>query len=186
MPFSEALLFLGGFDDKQKFDCLSFFGFAHYYLALLNPKRSFQDNLKSLLFSQGSTLLDAPDIILSNGTREKGIYNTVLLSIARGKRTPTEIALDMEIQTNELSKYLKVLCDEEIIEKGTMFNSLRKVVYAITDTVLEFFYQHLSDDVERVRIGFGDVVFQEKEELFMILSATILRMSAFTIWRSRV
>ena len=164
MPFSEALLFLKGFDDRQKFDCLSFFGFAPYYLALLNPKRSFQDNLKSLLFSQGSTLLDAPDIILSNGTRDKRIYNTVLLSIARGKRTPTEIALDMEIQTNELSKYLKVLCDEEIIEKRTMFNSSRKVVYAITDTVLEFFYQHLSDDVERIRIGFGDVVFQEKKD----------------------
>lgn len=163
MPFSEALLFLKGFNDNQKFDCLSFFGFSPYYLALLNPKRSFQENLKSLLFSQGSTLLDAPDIILSNGTREKGIYNTVLLSIARGKRTPTEIATDMEIQTNELSKYLKVLCDEEIIEKRTMFNSARKVVYAIIDPVLEFFYQHLSDDVERIRIGFGTTVFKEKE-----------------------
>lgn len=164
MAFSEALLFLKGFDDRQKFDCLSFFGFSPYYLALLDSKRSFKDNLKSLLFSQGSTLLDAPDIILSNGTRDRRIYNTVLLSIARGKRTPTEISADMEISTNELSKYLKVLCDEEIIEKRAMFNSVRKVVYAITDPMLEFFYQHLSDDAERIRIGFGDVVFQEKKD----------------------
>lgn len=164
MPFSESLLFLKGFKDAEKFDCLSFFGFSPYYLALLTPKRSFQDNLKSLLFSQGATLLDAPDIILSNGTREKGIYNTVLLSIARGKRTPTDIAADMEIATNELSKYLKTLCDEEIIEKRTMFNSKRKVVYGITDPVLEFYYQHLSDDADRIRIGFGSVVFEEKKE----------------------
>lgn len=164
MPFSEALLFLKGFDDYQKIDCLSFFGFSPYYLALLDSKHSFQDNLKSLLFSQGSTLLDAPDIILSNGIRDKRIYNTVLLSIARGKRTPTEIAADMEISTNELSKYLKILCDEEIIEKRMMFNSSRKTMYIISDTVLEFFYQHLSDDVDRIRIGFGDVVFQEKKE----------------------
>lgn len=164
ISFSDALLFLKDFSNTDKFNCLSFFGFSPYYLALLNPKKNFAQNVKSLLFSQGATLLDAPDIILSNGTREKGIYNTILLSIARGRKTPAEIADDIQMEANEVSKYLKTLSDEEIVNKKTMFNTKRKVIYTITDNVLEFFYRHLSDDVDRIRIGFGNVVFEEKSE----------------------
>lgn len=164
MSFSEPLLFLRDFTDVDKFNCLSFFGFSPYYLALLNPKKSFEQNVKSLIFSQGATLLDAPDIILSNGTREKGIYNTILLSLARGRKTPTEIANDIEMEANEVSKYLKTLTEEEIVTKQIMFNSQRKIIYRISDNVLEFFYKYLSDDVERIRIGFGSDVFEEKSE----------------------
>jgi len=164
MPFSEALLFLDGRTEFDKMNCLSFFGFSPYYLALLDPRKNFDDNLKNLLFNAGATLLDVPDIILSNGTREKGIYNTVLSSIARGRKTPSEISADIEFGSNEISKYLKTLMEEEIIEKKTMYGSKRKVIYKIKDPVLDFYYTYLFDDADRIRIGFGDSVFKEMEE----------------------
>ena len=116
------------------------------------------------MFHTGSTLLDVPDIILSNGTREKGIYNTILSSISRGCKTPTQIAADIEAGANEVSKYLKTLTEEEIVEKRTMYGSKRKIVYRIKDPVLNFFYMQLFDDVERIRIGFGEAVYAEKRE----------------------
>lgn len=164
LPYSEALLFLNKFADSEKLDYLSFFGFSPYYLSLLDANKDFKGNVKSLLFQTGATLLDAPDIILSNGTRERGIYNTVLSSIARGKKTPSMIAGDIEFGANEVSKYLKTLTEEEIVERKTMYGSKRKIIYRIKDPVLEFFYNQLFDDVERIRIGFGEVVFAEKEE----------------------
>jgi len=164
LPFSEARLFLDGRTDIEKMNCLSFFGFSPYYLALLDPEKDFESNLKALLFNAGATLLDVPDIILSNGTREKGIYNTVLSSIARGRKTPSEIAADIEFGANEVSKYLKTLMEEEIIEKKTMYGSKRKVQYIIKDPVLDFYYSYLFDEADRIRIGFGDIVLKENKE----------------------
>jgi len=164
MPFSEAQLFLAGRTDTEKMNCLSFFGFSPYYLALLDPSKDFEGNLKTLLFDAGATLLDVPDIILSNGTREKGIYNTVLSSIARGRKTPSEIAEDIQFGVNEVSKYLKTLMEEEIIEKRTMYGSKRRVQYRIKDPVLDFYYTHLFEDADRIRIGFSESVFEEKKD----------------------
>jgi uncharacterized protein len=164
LTYPEALTFLQEFPPMEKLDYLSFFGFSPYYLALLEPRFSFEKNVKNLLFSLGSTLLDAPDLVMPNGTRNKEIYNSILLSISRGKSSPTEIGNDLGMGANEVSKYLGVLFAEEIIEKKAMFGSKRKIVYRIKDPVLLFYYASLYEDVERIRIGYGEVVFQEKKE----------------------
>jgi AAA+ ATPase superfamily predicted ATPase len=112
----------------------------------------------------GSILLDAPDLVMPSGTRNKEIYNSILFSISRGKSSPTEIGNDLGMGANEVSKYLGVLSLEEIIEKKAMFGSKRKIVYRIKDPLLLFYYASLYEDVERIRIGYGEVVFQEKKE----------------------
>jgi AAA+ ATPase superfamily predicted ATPase len=164
LPYSEALLFLKDFPPEEKLDYLSLFGFSPYYLALLEPRFSFENNVKNLLFSMGSTLLDAPDLVMPNGTRNKEVYNSILLSISRGKSSPTEIGSDLGMGANEVSKYLGVLSEEGIIEKKTMFGSKRKIIYRIKDPVLLFYYASLYEDVERIRIGYGAIVYQEKKE----------------------
>lgn len=164
LTFTDALLFLAGFNQSEKLDILSFFGFSPYYLSLLDSRMTFRQNLESLLFQQSSTLLDVPDIILSNGTREKRIYNTVLLSVARGRKTPAEIANDIGIGTSAVSPYLKTLLDEDLLEKKVSFGSKRNIIYRIKDPVLDFFYARLYENAERIRIGFGKTVYQENEE----------------------
>jgi len=164
LPYDESLLFLDPYKKEEKLDYLSFFGFSPYYLSLLESKLDFAGNVKNLLFKRGSTLLDAPDLVMPNGTRNKGIYNSVLLAIARGKTSPTEIASDLSMGANEVSKYLGILEREEIIEKRRMFGSKRKVSYRIKDPVLLFYYARIYDNEERIRIGYGDIVYEELKE----------------------
>lgn len=166
LPYEEALLFLREYPKEERLDYLSFFGFSPYYLTLLEKRFGFEGNVKNLLFSLGSTLLNMPDLVMPNGTRNKEVYNSVLLSISRGKSSPTEIGNDLGMGANEVSKYLGILSGEDIIEKKTMFGSKRKIVYRIKDPVLLFYYASLYDEADRIRIGYGEVVYQElKEEI---------------------
>lgn len=40
-------------------------------------------------------------------------------------------------------------------EKMNIFGSQRKIRYRISDSVLNFYYSYMADDIERIRIGFG-------------------------------
>lgn len=111
-------------------------------------------------------MLDASDLAMPNRTGNKEIYNTILLSISREKSSPTAIGNGLEMGANEVSKYLEALSGEDIVEKKTMFGSKRKIVYRIKDPVLLFSYASLYDKADRIRIGYGEAVYQElKEEI---------------------
>jgi hypothetical protein len=163
LPYGGSPLVLKGVSERGETG-LSFFGFSPYYLTLLAKRFDFEGNVKNLLFSSGSTLLDASDLAMPNRTGNKEISNTILLSISREKSSPTAIGNDLGMGANEVSKYLGALSGEDIVEKKTMFGSKRKIVYRIKDPVLLFYYASLYGKADRIRIGYGEAVYQEPKE----------------------
>jgi hypothetical protein len=80
MSFDEAILFLNDYsnEDKTKFLCM--FGEYPYYLSKINNKLLFEDNIKELLYNENSILLKVPEFVLSNSSREQGIYNSISMA----------------------------------------------------------------------------------------------------------
>lgn len=162
--FSEAKLFVKGCSINDQAKYLSLFGPYPYYLSMINKKISFEENIKSLLFSKTSILLDAPKLTISNATREQSFYNSILYCVSGKKKSLTEISRDMKEDSTKINKYLSLLIDSEIIQKNEMFNSKRKTYYTIQDPVLDFYYKFILKNKEKIEAGLGDAVYERLKE----------------------
>ncbi len=159
MPFDEASLFLDAYSNEDKIKFMCMFGEYPFYLAKINPKLSFEENVKELLFNESSILLDSPKLLLSNSSREQSFYNSILLHLSGKKKGLSELASLMNEEPTKINKYMKTLLDAEIVVKNETFNSSRQTSYYIEDPVLRFYYRYLLRNIEKIEAGYGGMLF---------------------------
>ncbi|MCC8168594.1 MAG: ATP-binding protein, partial [Clostridiales bacterium] len=126
MLYSDALAFLDGLSAEDKIKYLSVFGEHPYYLEMIDRGKSFDDNLRHLLFSRFGTLVDAPDKVLPTASNDQNTYNTILKAIAHRRRTNREIAQFIGKEPNYAATYLSKMGDNAIIEKRESLNRNQK------------------------------------------------------------
>lgn len=173
MPFDEATLFLDGYSNEDKMKFLCVFGEYPYYLSKIDHERTFEENVRDLLFNENSVLLDVPKLVLSNSFREQSFYNSILLALAGEKKDLTEIGLSMKESVVKINKYIQALTDAEMVTKKTVYNSTRQTYYCISDPVLRFYYQFLMRNIEKIEAGYGDLVYERlKEKINLFISTS--------------
>lgn len=164
MPFREALEFLDGFENTVKCDYLALMSTFPYYLAAIHPDRSFEENLKVLLFNPYGAFFTLPDQLLSGSTKVQDVYNSILLAIAHRRRTNKEIADYIHEEESKVSKYMLTLLENELVTKCTTFMGNRKTLYyEIGDPLLRFWYSFIFDNQERIKSS-GEKVYEELKE----------------------
>ncbi|WP_180385512.1 ATP-binding protein [Pyrodictium delaneyi] len=107
--YREARVFMEGWSPEDRVRGYSVFGGTPYYLSLLDPSRSLQENIAKLVLEPGAPLHEEPLSILYAETREPDKYIAVLEAIARGNTRPTEIANYVGVPRDSIGKYLRVL-----------------------------------------------------------------------------
>lgn len=163
MPFDEAALFLNGMDIDEKCAYLSLMSSYPYYLAAIDTRISFPENMERLLFNEYGTFFSLPDQVLSNSTKVQDVYNAILQSIAHRHYTLKDISLDIHEESSKVSKYITTLLKSEILEKRTTFMGGKKDhYYYIADPMLRFWYLFIYDRQELIRIN-GPAVMKELE-----------------------
>lgn len=164
MPYGEAVEFLADFPNEVKCDYLALMSTFPYYLSAINPKLSFEDNIKNLLFNQYGTFFTLPDQLLSNSTKVQDVYNAILTAIAHRKRTNKEIADYIHEEESKVSKYLLTLLDSELVMKCETFMGNKKTnYYEIGDPLLKFWYAFIFDNQERIKTN-GEKIYVEFKE----------------------
>lgn len=162
--FSDALKFLDGVSAEDSVKYLSIFGTHPYYLEMIDKTKSFDENIKSLLFSKFGNLLDAPDKVLPSASSDQTNYNTILKAIAYRKRSNKDIASYLDKPDNFVASYLPRLVKNETIEKREAFNKSRKLnYYEISDNLLRFWYRFIFDSKGEIALGLGDVLYEESK-----------------------
>lgn len=73
---------------------------------MIDKEKSFDENVKSLLFSKFGNLLDAPDKVLPSASSDQTNYNTILKAIANRKRSNKDIASYLNRDDNYVAAYL--------------------------------------------------------------------------------
>ncbi|MCD8119329.1 MAG: ATP-binding protein [Lachnospiraceae bacterium] len=173
MLYSDALAFLDGLSAEDKIKYLSLFGEHPYYLEMIDKNKTFDENLRRLLFGRFGTLVDAPDKVLPTASNDQNTYNTILKAIAHRKRTNREIAQYIGKEPNYVASYLPKLMDNEIIEKRESFNRNQKMnYYEISDNLIRFWYRFIFDNQEEILQDMGSVIFDDlQEEIALFISA---------------
>ncbi len=165
MLYSDALAFLDGLSAEDKIKYLSVFGEHPYYLEMIDREKSFDENLRRLLFSRFGTLVDAPDKVLPTASNDQNTYNTILKAIAHRRRTNREIAQYIGKEPNYAATYLSKMVDNEIIEKRESFNKNQKMnYYEISDTLIRFWYRFVFDNQEEILQDMGSAIYDDLQE----------------------
>ena len=171
LPFDEAKLFLKKYNNEDKTKFLCMFGEYPYYLSMIDDSLTFDENIKKMLFSSTSILLDVPKLVLSNAAREQSFYNSILLALSGKRRGLSEIAQLMDSDVTKVNKYMITLLESEMIVKREMFNSSRQTYYYILDPVLRFYYQYIYKNIEKIEAGYGSMLFDRlKDDIHSFIS----------------
>ena len=165
MPFEEARQFVSDLSPQEQAAYLALFGAHPYYLGMIDHSVSFRENVRRLLYSKYGTLLDAPEKILPAGVSDQNMYNSILRAVAKGKRFSKEIAEAVGVESNYAAKYLSSLLQMQVLEKRESFIRNQKTnYYAVSDTLLRFWYRFIFDQLDVIQNGFGDILFAEDRE----------------------
>ena len=161
MVFSDAAIMLNGFNNDDKIKYLSIFGNRPYYLEKLDYKKSFDENIIHLCFSNDSILIDTPNLTLPIGYSNNGTYISILTAIANRKHRFKTIADELQIDSNSLATYLKRMVDGESIEKREMFNGNQKLnYYEISDPMIRFYYALIYPNLEDIQRRLGEKIYE--------------------------
>ncbi len=107
--YREARIFMKGWSPEDKVKGYAVFGGTPAYLALIDADAGLEENVENLILKPGGPLHEEPLNLLSMETREPDRYLAILSAVARGRRRPGEVASELSLPLNVVSKYLYVL-----------------------------------------------------------------------------
>jgi len=139
--------------DQTSFTIFSMVGGIPRYWSFVNDCRSPIEAAENLYFGNFPLLAEEPDRLL----RDEGIAGnnarSVLESIGRGARRPSEISSRMGLPQTSLSKTLQVLMQTSLIQRSLPFGesprSSKRTLYHIQDPCLRFWYEVFSPHQSR-------------------------------------
>lgn len=165
LPFSDSLQFLKPYSYEDQARFLSIFSTRPYYLSMIDTTKSFEDNIKQLLYSRFANLLNAPDDVLPHGFSSNQTYNAIISLISNGYTHTGEIASEMGVDAGYLSPYLNKLIEIEAIERRETFSQGKKSnYYAIADQLLAFYYRFIFSNTDFIRMGSGALLYSKQKE----------------------
>ena len=151
LPFQTTAQFVPNCTADDVFRGYAVLGGIPYFWQGMNPQRSLIENLASNLLRESGFLNDEAQSVLRQEFRDPSTYNAILQAIAFGATTRHEIAQKSLADSRNLSKYLTVLEDMDLIEKefsvfagaGDLSNASRGL-YRIMDHYLKFWFRFLA------------------------------------------
>lgn len=151
LPFQITAQFVPQCKADDVFRGYAVLGGIPYFWQDINPQRSLTENLASNLLRESGFLNDEAQSVLRQEFRDPSTYNAILQAIAFGATSRHEIAQKSLADTRNLSKYLTVLEDMDLIERefsvfsgaGDLSNASRGL-YRISDHYLKFWFRFLS------------------------------------------
>ena len=139
---------------KESIQIYGVLGGVPGYLKHWDSKRSFKENICSLVLSPDGYLYHEAENHIASELRELSVYNTILATIASGKNKLNDLFHETGFSRAKISVYMKNLAHFDIVEKLVSFETggwenAKKGVYQIRATFVNFWfkfvYPHQSD-----------------------------------------
>jgi len=169
--------FVPSYEPEKIVAIYALFGGIPFYLCMLDPRQSFEENLRRLLIEPGAPVRTERELLLREELRDPHTYNAVLSAIARGYDTPAKIAQITGLDPSHVSKYLNTLEYLGFVEREVpLFHKRGR--YRISDPILRTWY-HLIEPVQEL------LDLEAFDEAF---SAVMARLDTYvaTVWEEIV
>lgn len=130
------------------------------YLRRFDPALSISDNLMKEVLRPEGYLFDEVQFLLRTELQNPTTYNSILAAIARGCDRVGDIALTVGVDSPTANKYLHVLRELRIVERGVPLTDpdplrSRRGTYHIADRFLAFHFRHIQPHLSLIEAGRG-------------------------------
>jgi hypothetical protein len=171
LPYAAVQDFLPKASSVERLAAYSILGGIPAYLERFKDTRSVVDSVREHLFRKVGFFRSEPDQILGELTRDSGRYLSVIRAIADGKHTSGEIAGALELQTGDVTPYLRRLREMHLVERrfpvsipDTEREGSLRGRYFLRDPYLQFYYRFVERHADRIEQGLMDVAWRRISE----------------------
>jgi predicted transcriptional regulator/peroxiredoxin len=148
----------------DKFVYYSMFGGIEKYISCIDQTKTLKENMLNTVLNKDSIFMEEPKCILKEDLREPQVYNLILETIAKGANTLNEISDVMNMPTSICNKYITVLISLGIVDKikPVFEEDTRKSKYEIHNSMLNFWYFFIPENINDISLGREDKVYEMK------------------------
>jgi AAA+ ATPase superfamily predicted ATPase len=160
-----STLFMKGFSQEEQLMLYGAFGGTALYLQMIQPDKSFKENLMDSMLKQTGYLYEEPLLLLRQEVQEPGIYCAIIEAIANGAAKASEIASKTGEDSSKCLKYIHTLQELGIIYKELPFGekeSSRKTLYGISDFMFRFWYRYIAGNKTLLETDAREIVWQRR------------------------
>lgn len=143
--YREAALFHPGYSLIDRAKTYFICGGIPLYLRSFSPRRSVESNIAEAILTEFAPLRYEPDFLLREELREVSSYYSILVAMALGAHTASELALRTGIDDRALQYYFKHLLELGYIARRYPLTGrapvARHVHYELDDPLLRFWFR---------------------------------------------
>lgn len=192
LDFNDAVQFMGKRSFPEQLSLYSIYSGVPYYLQMIDPKMSVEENIRKNIFSATSVLFNEPEFLLKQELREVSQYNAIVESIANGDTRMNSIYQKTGIAKSKLPYYLNNLIDIGIIKREypvTMKTKERAKsksgLYFIDNSFFRFYYAFIYPYLSEIMEGATDLLL--KDLVFPRLNEFVsLEYERYSLWKLRL
>lgn len=166
LKFRDVNKFYKTKDIEKLINFYSVTGGVPKYIEIMNENENLMESIKENILYKGSFLYDEPVFLMEKEVNEVGSYFSILKAIAKGNHKLSDIACVLEISSQKIMPYLKVLIDMGVVEKRLPITEeypekSRKGLYYIKDNFISFWFRFVFENKGELEIGNMDYVVNE-------------------------
>jgi AAA+ ATPase superfamily predicted ATPase len=154
--FAEAARFHPGYSRADQARVAFVCGGVPLYLRCFLQDRSVEQNIAAALFEETGPLVREPEFLLREELREVANYHSVLLALASGSATPSEVATATGLDPRALQFYLGTLMEIGYVQRRHPLTgsppSVRAVRYALEDPLLRFWFRFVFPNLGQIAV----------------------------------
>lgn len=133
------------------------------YLKHFDGKKSLDENIINLFFSESGRLFEEPSNLLKQEMRSPASYNAIIFAIAQGASQLNQIATKIGMESGACGNLLLSLMELGIVAKQvpvTEKPNSRKTVYSVNDSFFRFWYRFVFPNISYISRGMGRSVYE--------------------------
>ncbi len=146
--FATSRRMLGGFGLEDAVAIYGLVGGIPYYLEQFDPGRSLEENIKRRYLDPTSVIAGEPELLFLTEFRKPATYYSVIHSMSRDRRTPSDIAKMAGMDVDAVSHALKKLIMLGLVRRDEPFgrDRTKDVHYSIADRLLASYFRFVYPD----------------------------------------
>lgn len=160
--YLEAAQFVPDYSYEEKAICYGITGGVAKYLALMNPEKSLDENIKKQFFSPNGYLYDETRNLLAQEFTDTTLVNNVIEQIAAGQNKVNLIASKVHESDASVLYTLNKLISVGLVEKKNCImeeSNKKKVQYTLKDHMFQFWYAYIPQAISVIELGKGDLYY---------------------------
>jgi AAA+ ATPase superfamily predicted ATPase len=153
LRFKEAQAFISARTPKERIERFGVGGGMSLYLDELGSGGALRERVCSRVLDSRGPLFNDPREVLEEELRQPGVYFSILEELAYGQKARASLAPALGLPVTDLSAYLKILQDMQLIERIEPVAGTGELRYRIADSFLRFWFRFVFPFQDDLRSG---------------------------------